>query len=557
MLLLDVNKISKNFGYNYLFKDVSFSLNEGESIAIIGPNGCGKSTILKLIMGLESTDTGSISIKKGAKIGYLDQGAVNIDNDKTVYEVLKDAFSEINELERQIKIYEKKIGENYKEKELEKYCALIEKFNLLGGYEIESRISTVTNGLKLDKNIKKELYKNLSGGEKTIVQLAKILLLKPDLLILDEPTNHLDINRIEWLEEYIKSFKGASVIVSHDRYFLDKMVNKVLTIDDDGIGRVYATNYSGYLKLSEEMYQKRLAQYGDEQESIKQLELKAKQFMQAGMAKNSSSLTRQGKNLWERAQKMRAEAIKKPLEQKKINMSFNEKRKSSNRIIVTDKLSVFTPENVKILDNINLEIIAGDKVAIIGENGSGKSTFVKAIMGDQNLESSGSIYVGPSVKIGYIPQVIEFEDENKTLYEYFSRRVGLSEEKSRSILSRFKFKGDTINKKLKNLSGGERMRLKLAELLQQEVNTLIFDEPTNHIDIPTKEVFEEALDDFGGTLIFVSHDRFFINKYANKVIVFEDGKIKEYIGNYDSYKETIAKTDEQEGKKLYKKTKKY
>lgn len=196
MLLLDVNKISKNFGYNNLFKDVSFSLNEGESIAIIGPNGCGKSTILKLIMGLESTDTGSINIKKGAKIGYLDQGAVNIDNDKTVYEVLKDAFSEINELERQIKIYEKKIGENYKEKELEKYCALIEKFNLLGGYEIESRISTVTNGLKLDKNIKKELYKNLSGGEKTIVQLAKILLLKPDLLILDEPTNHLDINRL-------------------------------------------------------------------------------------------------------------------------------------------------------------------------------------------------------------------------------------------------------------------------------------------------------------------------------------------------------------------------
>ena len=550
MLLLDVNKISKNFGYNYLFKDVSFSLNEGESIAIIGPNGCGKSTILKLIMGLESTDTGSISIKKGAKIGYLDQGAVNIDNDKTVYEVLKDAFSEINELERQIKIYEKKIGENYKEKELEKYCALIEKFNLLGGYEIESRISTVTNGLKLDKNIKKELYKNLSGGEKTVVQLAKILLLKPDLLILDEPTNHLDINRIEWLEEYIKSFKGASVIVSHDRYFLDKMVNKVLTIDDDGIGRVYATNYSGFLKLSEEMYQKRLAQYGDEQEIIHQLEVKAKQFMQAGMVKNSSSLTKQGKNLWERAQKMRAEAIKKPLEQKKINMSFNEHKKSSNRIIVADKLSVFTPKNFKILDNINLEIIAGDKVAIIGENGSGKSTFVKTIMGDKSLESSGSIYVGPSVKIGYIPQVIEFEDENKTLYEYFSRRVGLPEEKSRSILARFKFKGDTINKRLKNLSGGERMRLKLAELLQQEVNTLIFDEPTNHIDIPTKEVFEEALDDFGGTLIFVSHDRFFINKYANKVIVFENRKIKEYMGNYDSYKETIDKTDEKEGKKV-------
>ena len=341
MVILDVNKVAKNFGYAQLFEDVSFSLNEGESLAIVGPNGCGKSTILKIIAGLESPDTGSVSIKKGARVAYLDQLGTNIDDSRKVFDILKDAFKELNEIEKQIKEYEIKINQDCNDGLLEKYCDLLEKFNNMGGYEIDVNINTVVSGLDLDKGMLEQPYSTLSGGEKTIVQLAKALLTKPDLLLLDEPTNHLDIKRIEWLEKYIKDFKGASVIVSHDRYFLDKMANQILAIDDYGIGRVYATNYSGYLVQREVEFEKQMAQYGDEQEAIKQLEAKAKQFMSLGMGRNSSALTKQGKTLWERAQRMREKAIRKPKEQRKLNVSFLEENKSSKKIITTDNWSKF------------------------------------------------------------------------------------------------------------------------------------------------------------------------------------------------------------------------
>lgn len=545
MLLLDVNKLSKNYGYEQLFEDVSFSLNEGESIAIIGPNGCGKSTILKIIAGIETADSGTVNLKKGSKIAYLDQMGSNIEEDRTVYEMLKDAFAEINKIEKQLKDYEKKMTSDYSEATLQKYCTLLEKFNVIGGYEVNAKINTVINGLDLNKNLLDQHCDTLSGGEKTLVQLAKSLLIEPDLLLLDEPTNHLDLKRIEWLEEYIKSFRGASIIVSHDRYFLDKMVNQILTIDDYGIGKIYSTNYSGYLIEREIEFEKQMAQYGNEQEAIKQLEAKAKQFMSLGMSRNSSSLTKQGKTLWERAQKMRTRAIKKPNQQKKLNVSFLEKNKSSKIIISSNDLSVSTPEGKKILNDGNLKIYAGEKVAFLGENGAGKSTFVKTIMGCQSLPVSGEVYVGPSVKIGYIPQIIEFENENQNLLEYFKKAVMLPEQMCRSVLAHFRFDVETVSKRVKNLSGGEKMKVKLAELLQQEVNTLIFDEPTNHIDIPTKEVLEEALENFTGTLIFISHDRFFINKFADRIIVFKDGKVNDYWGNYDEYKKTLSGSSNQ------------
>ena len=540
MIILDVNKIAKNFGYEQLFEDVSFSLNEGESIAIVGPNGCGKSTILKIIAGIESADRGMVSIKNGTKVGYIDQIGITSDDTRTVYDVIRDAFVEINSLAKKISEYEEKINTPEGEKYLQKYCDLIEKFNIMGGYEVETTINTVINGLNLNKEMLSQPYSSLSGGEKTIVQLARTLITKPDLLLLDEPTNHLDIKRIEWLEEYIKSFRGAAVIVSHDRYFLDKMANQILAIDDYGIGHVYPTNYTGYLEQREIEFQKNMAQYADEQEAIKQLEAKAKQFMSLGMGRNSSALTKQGKVLWERAQRMRERAIKKPKEQKKLDMTFIEEKKSSKKIIVANGLTVRTPDNKPILDDVNLEISAGERVALIGENGAGKSTFVKTLMGVQTLKVEGDIFVGPSVKIGYIPQIIEFKDGNQRLLEYFQKAVGLPEQKCRSILSRFKFSADDVQKKVKNLSGGEMMKVKMAELLQQEVNTLIFDEPTNHIDIPTKEVLEEALEGFSGTLIFISHDRYFINKFANRIIVFEAGKAAEYWGDYDKYKQSLG-----------------
>lgn len=540
MLVLSVNKLGMNYGYDKLFEDVSFSLNEGESISIVGPNGCGKSTLLKIIAGIEKATDGQVSIKKDAKVAYLDQVGSSINDNRTVYEILKDAFGELNHVENQLNILQKKlethINHDDYDKIVEKYCSLSERFSMAGGYEMDANISAVTNGLHIEDTLLNKSYNELSGGEKTLVQLAKILLQKPDLLLLDEPTNHLDIDRIEWLEEYIKSFKGAIVIVSHDRYFLDKMSNKILDLDN-GAGKVYSNNYSGFLEEKQRDFEKQMANYKEQQNLIKKLEAERKYFAERGMATNSSTLTSRAHALQTRIEKIKKASIAKPKERKKINIEFDEERKSSKIVISVNDLNVTTKDNESIIDNVSFDIQAGEHIALIGKNGSGKSTFLKAILGQtENLNVSGEILIGPSVKIGYLPQIIEFKNDKQNLLEYFRNEVGIGEQKARQILAGFEFYKEDVTKKLKMLSGGEKMKIKLAELLQKEINTLIFDEPTNHIDIPTKEVLESAIEDFDGTLLFVSHDRYFINKFADKTIEFENGNINTFIGNYDDYK---------------------
>ena len=544
MIILDVNKLEKNFGYGKLFEDVSFSLNEGESISIVGPNGCGKSTLLKLIAGLERIDAGQVSIKKGAKVAYLDQTGSSISDDRPVYEVLKDAFGNLKEMEQELSSLQKKLesgieGEEY-DRVLERFCNLTEKFSMAGGYDMETNINTVVEGLKIDRSLLNQSYNDLSGGEKTLVQLGKALLIKPDLILLDEPTNHLDIDRIEWLENYIKSFKGASVIVSHDRYFLDRMSNKILDLDN-GAGKVYSTNYSGFLEEKQRDFEKQMANYKDQQALIKKLEAEKKYFAERGMATNSSTLTARAHTLQTKIDRLKAMAVARPKEQKKLNVGFTEERKSSKKVITAEGLTVTTPEGRKILDDIDLDVCAGERVAFIGSNGSGKSTFIKTILGEQELRVEGDVAIGPSVKIGYLPQIINFPNGEQQLLEYFRNTAGVSEQKARQILAGFQFYQEDVMKRVKNLSGGERMRVKLAELLQQKINTLIFDEPTNHIDIPTKEVLEDAIEDFDGTLIFVSHDRYFINKFADKTIEFKDGNVTTYLGNYEDYKRSKEK----------------
>ena len=544
MIILDVNKLGQNFGYGQLFEDVSFSLNEGESISIVGPNGCGKSTMLKMIAGLERINTGAVSIKKGARVAYLDQTGSSIRDSRAVYDVLKDAFTELTTMEKEInrlqELMESGLDENEYNRVLERYCNLVERFSMAGGYDIDVNINTVVEGLQIDRSLLEKSYDDLSGGEKTLVQLAKALLVKPDLLLLDEPTNHLDIDRIEWLEGYIKSFKGASVIVSHDRYFLDKMSNKILDLDN-GVGKVYTTNYSGFLEEKQRDFETQMANYKDQQAAIKRLEEQRKYFAERGMATNSSTLCDRAHALQTQIERMKKNAVARPKEQKKLNVGFSEDRKSSKKVIVTEGLTVTLPDGTKILDGIDLDICAGERVALIGANGSGKSTFIKSVLREQDLPVEGDIVVGPSVKIGYLPQIINFPNGEQSILEYFSHAVGANEEKTRRILAAFQFYKDDVMKRVKNLSGGERMRIKLAELLQLKINTLIFDEPTNHIDIPTKEVLEEALEDFDGTLIFVSHDRFFINKFADKTIEFRDGHVTTFLGNYDDYKEKKSK----------------
>ena len=542
MIVLDVNKLGINFGYGQLFENVSFSLNEGESISIVGPNGCGKSTLLKIIVGLEKPDTGQVSIKKDAKVAYLDQTGSSIVDNRIVYEILKDAFTDLKDMEKQLNELQKKMESEIQGKEydslLKKYCNLLERFSAAGGYDMDLNINTVVEGLNIDSSILNQSYNDLSGGEKTLVQLAKALIIKPDLLLLDEPTNHLDIERMEWLEKYIKSFKGSSVIVSHDRYFLDKMSNKILDLDN-GIGKVYNSNYSGYLEEKQRDFEKQVASYKDQQELIKKLEAQKKYFAERGMATNSSTLCDRAHVLQTKIDNLKQMAITKPKIPKKLNVEFTEERKTSKKIISIENLDVTIPGGRKILDNINLNIFAGERVALIGANGSGKSTLVKSILGEQDLPVDGKIEIGPSVKIGYLPQIITFPKPNQNLLEYFCNSAELNEQKARQVLAGFQFYQEDVTKKVVNLSGGEKMRVKLAELLQKKINTLIFDEPTNHIDIPTKEVLEDALEDFDGTLIFISHDRYFINKFTNKIIELKNGNIKSYLGNYDDYKEKI------------------
>ena len=540
MIILDVNKLGINFGYGQLFEDVSFSLNEGESISIVGPNGCGKSTLLKIIVGLEKPDNGQVSIKKDSRVAYLDQTGSSIVDDRTVYEILKDGFGELKKMEKQLTRLQEKLesgidGTEYNNV-LEKYCSLMEKFSMSGGYDMDININTVVEGLKIDKNLLIRSYNDLSGGEKTLVQLAKALIIKPDLILLDEPTNHLDIDRIEWLEGYIKSFKGASVIVSHDRYFLDKMSNKILDLDN-GTGKVYFSNYSGYIEEKQKDFEKQMADYKEQQATIKKLEEQKKYFAERGMATNSSTLCDRAHALQTKIDKLKKMAVAKPKKKRKLNVEFSKDRKSSKKVISAENLTVTTPEGKKILNGIDLDICAGERVAIIGANGSGKSTFLKTVLGEQELPVEGEVLVGPSVKVGYLPQIITFPKQDQKLLEYFSRVACLNEQSARQVLAQFQFYQEDVTKRVGSLSGGERMRIKLAELLQKKINTLIFDEPTNHIDIPTKEVLEEAIEDFDGTLIFVSHDRYFINKFADKTIEFKDGNVKTYLGNYDDYKE--------------------
>ncbi len=532
MLILNIDKLNKNFGYGSLFTDLSFSLNEGEVLSIVGPNGSGKSTLLKIIAGLERPDSGKVNIKKGANVAYLDQKSAIISDNRTVYEILLDVFDDLNKINQQIQEFEDKLAStspddsNYNNI-LEKYCALMEKFSNNGGYDIDVSIKMVADGLGISEEMLLQNYNSLSGGEKTLVQLASCLLKKPNLLLLDEPTNNLDIKKIEWLEDFIKRYKGAIITISHDRYFIDRTSSKILEIEA-GKSKIFSTNYSGYIKEKERDFEKNMALYKDQQEQIKHDIEMYRYFL-------NHNFPDKAKYFREKYEREIREAIPRPKKPKKIDFNFDLNRKSSKIIIKTDNLTVTSPQNKPILQNINVQICANERIALLGDNGSGKSTFIKSVLGQQTLPVYGQITIGPSVQIGYLPQVIHYNNENDSVLKTFEFQCGLGEEKSRSVLFRFGFNQEDVNKLIKNLSGGERVKFKLAELIQKGVNTLILDEPTNHIDIPTRESLEEALSDFNGTLIFVSHDRYFIDKFANKVLEFKDGSVRAYDGGYKFY----------------------
>lgn len=533
MIEISLNKINKNYGFNNVLKDLSFDIKTGERVALIGSNGCGKTTTLKIINAIEVPDSGSVNIRKGASIGYLCQ-IPNVEKDNvTGLDVYLRGVSDLIELENKINEFVNSMSNN--DKDIKILSKMQEEFRIKEGYKLKEKIEKIKYGFKLDDEVLNTEYNKLSGGEKTIINLASLILKNPDILLLDEPTNHLDIETLEWFEEYLNNYKGTVLIVSHDRYFLDRVVNKVISLEK-GNADIYCGNYSYYMKESERRLMAEFQAYKNQQRKIKAIEEAIARLKVWGTKSDNPAFFRRAEAMQKRLDRMTK--IDKPKEKSdlKINLTFSDR--SSNHVLTIDELDLHIGSK-ELLVKSNMSIYYKDRVCLMGKNGSGKTTLIKNILNNTH----DNIKLGVNVKIGFIPQEIRFDDEELTVYDYLRNIFIGSESELRSKLSRFYFDSESIFKKLKTLSGGEKVRIKLLELILKNANFLILDEPTNHIDIDTREILESSLLDFDGTILFVSHDRYFINKIATKIVRIENKKLVTYNGNYDSIKDKEIKVE--------------
>ena len=538
MIEINFNKVYKNFGYGDVLKNVSFEIQTGEIVALIGNNGEGKSTILNLINKDENVTEGSITIRNTSKIGYLKQ-IVTKEEDITVMDILKRSLKELNDMEEKLFNYELKM-ETATGEELNslivKYSNLQEKFIQKDGYAKDKKLGKIIKGFKLEKLLD-SYYNNLSGGEKRIVNLASLILEEPDILLLDEPTNHLDIDTLEWFEDYLKSIKKTVLIVSHDRYFLDRVVNKIIFLEKGEID-VYFGNYSYFeeerekrIMIEFESYKKQQKKIEAMKESIKRL----KEYGRRASPKGGEIFFRRAASIQKRLDKL--VPIEKKNHNNNLNLEFGINRRSGNDVLRILNKDLYIGDRL-LIKNMKMDIEYTDRVCIIGKNGTGKSTLIKYIMNlYENKTSDDKIKLGSNISIGYIPQEITFDNPKETIYEHARALYDGEDNILRSKLFNFHFFDDDMLKKIEVLSGGEKVRLKLFELLQKNSNFLIFDEPTNHIDIETRTILEDALKEFKGTILFISHDRYFINKLATKIYEIKDLKMNLFLGNYDYYKE--------------------
>lgn len=535
MIEIELNKIKKNYGLKNILDGFSLELKTGERVALIGQNESGKSTILKIIAKQESVDSGTINIRNGAKIGILNQIYENEKEDISVEKFLYKSFEEILKVEKKLNKLETQMSTEVNADKLEKiineYGRMQERFSLMGGYEIQERFNKICSRFYINKELLKQSYNLLSGGEKTRVNLAKLLLTQPEILLLDEPTNHLDIHSLEFLEELILKYKGTVLIVSHDRYFLDKVINKTVLLEN-GKENIYYGNYSYFLKEDERRTLAQFENYKNQQKQIEKMKESILTLRKFGDLAGNEMFFKRAKNIEKRLEKM--EIIDRvDLNKKSLDLKFNIKKRSGNDVLKLENVEKKFDQKV-IFKDANLTLNYGEKVALIGKNGSGKSTLIKMILG-QDTNFQGELKLGTSIKIGYISQNIIFEDNEKTVLDYFLEGNNLSETEARSKLAKYGFRQENAFKRIGKLSGGEKVRIILMKLIQKDINFLILDEPTNHIDIDTREILEEALKEYKGTALFVSHDRFFINAIANRVLNIEDYKIKSYYGNYDDF----------------------
>lgn len=559
MIELSLSKVEKNFGFKKVLNGFSLELKTGERVALIGPNGSGKTTIFKIITGEENLNAGSISIRKGATVGMLSQIPPTFPKETTVKEILLIGKAKVLEIEQKMRGLEKRMAACTPEQMdvlLKSYGTLQEAFDNLGGYQLESDVNKICNGFKIKPEMLERKFNTLSGGEKTIVYFASLILSEPSILLLDEPTNHLDIDTLEWLEEYLKNYKGSILISSHDRYFLDKVTTKTILIER-GKEEVFFGNYSYYLEENERRIMAEFEDFKDQQKQIAAMKASIKKLQEFGRLAfpGGESFFKRAASIQKRLDKI--ELLDKPETKKEIPLDFQVQKRSGKEVLIIDNLSLMIGDRI-LLEDANMHIRYGEKVCLMGKNGTGKSTIIKLLFNDTPAEIvDGEIKLGSNVNIGYLPQEIHFEDENATVLDTARRFFDGSETALRATLAKFLFYGENVFKKVGSLSGGEKVRLKLLELIQKKANFLILDEPTNHIDIDTKEMLEEALNEYSGTILFISHDRYFINKLAKRTLCIEDGHINSYLGNYDDYKEQLLRLstpqEEPEPKKVRRK----
>lgn len=529
-MLIQLNNVTKNFVVNEIFSNVKMEINDKDRVAIVGRNGAGKSTLLKIISGELSFDSGERTISKNTTIGYLSQEFI-VREDLSIYEEMITCFDEIISLEANLE----KLSYELTPENIENDPGLLDRFGRLQNevlthkdYHYKSKIESVLYGLDFTKDVFDKKISTFSGGEKTRLSMAKLLLSEPDLLILDEPTNHLDMENVAWLENYLSSYNGAIVIVSHDRYFLDKVVNVVYNLEFGKLKK-YVGNYSKFLKQYEKDYEKQLKEFTSQQKDIKRLE----EFVQKNIARASTS--KMAKSRQKVLDKM--ELIDNPKkDDKAANIEFNIKEQSGRDVLMIENLKVGY-DGKQVGNAYNFSVYKGDRIAIVGRNGIGKSTLIKTIAKKQNA-IGGSVHYGSKVSLGYYDQKqAEFESSKTILNELWDEYPLMKEAEVRTVLGRFLFRGDSVLKIVRDLSGGEKARLQLAKLMLEKNNLLVLDEPTNHLDITSKQVLEDALENYEGTIVFVSHDRYFINKIANKVLDITGDDYSIYLGNYDYYLE--------------------
>ncbi|MBC1359398.1 ribosomal protection-like ABC-F family protein [Listeria booriae] len=528
MTIVALNNVTKRFTGDLILEKISLQVEEGERIGLIGRNGEGKSTILKIIARLETVDDGIVSVKRSATVGLLNQ-MPNVSGNAIVRDYLRTAFADVLALQAELTELEQRMTTDMSERLLAQYGEKQARFIDLGGYNLDTNMDKILHGLGIS-HLAEKFWEQLSGGERTKVSLAKMLLEEPDLLLLDEPTNHLDLQAVDWLTQFLRAYKGTVLVVSHDRYFLDEVVQKIVELENKEL-ITYHTNFSGYLVEREERLLKEFRDYKDQQKKIKKMQQAIKRLRQWAMEANppNDALFRRAKNM-EKAL-ARIDVLKKPaLEQKNMRLEFEESKRSGEDVVIFDAVWKQFGDRV-LFDGLDCHIRQKERVAIVGNNGAGKSTFLKMVLGEV-APDVGTVHVGPSVDIAYLSQHMDVGDENQTVLEAFRDKVAVVEGDARHMLATFLFYGEMVFRKVANLSGGERMRLSLAQFMNQPVNTLLLDEPTNHLDIASREVLEEALRNFEGTIITISHDRFFMNQICDRTLWLENGEIVSYGGNY-------------------------